>query len=335
MFRLNQLRPRRLLVAASLAAIAVQGMAVPALADSSTVVKVNGTDLFCPFDTADAGGTLFAITRDRTDGAGLRLRRPVHRAGRSRGVGARRWQGQSRAHADRLPRFMGHVRRRHRRGGRHCHRRRDLHRHRRVPGSAHLPTRCPEGDLRGPPRRRNAHRDDFCRDLRIRPRGVRGRHPGPDGPGPPPEGPKAGGPAPANDSPAGAITLSAGEKVQQWTGGAALASEAPCILGSGDDEFEFALGRTVWFSVPGTGNPITIDPRGSNFDTVVAAYASTAEGLTQVGCIDDDDVGQTQGSLTFDTTAGTTYLVQVGGVVGQFDGDPEDPQWGRLRLRVS
>ena len=34
------------------------------------------------------------------------------------------------------------------------------------------------------------------------------------------------------------------------------------------------LGRTVWYSVVGTGDPITIDPRGSDFDTVVAAYAS-------------------------------------------------------------
>ena len=34
-------------------------------------MKVNGTDLFCPFDTADAGGFLFAITRDRTDGEGF------------------------------------------------------------------------------------------------------------------------------------------------------------------------------------------------------------------------------------------------------------------------
>jgi hypothetical protein len=54
-----------------------------------------------------------------------------------------------------------------------------------------------------------------------------------------------------------------------------------------------------------------------------------------VGCVDDDQLGQAQGLLTFDTTAGATYLIQVGGVIGQFDGDPEDPQWGRLRLRIS
>ena len=53
-------------------------------------------------------------------------------------------------------------------------------------------------------------------------------------------------------------------------------------MGDGDDAFEFGIGRTVWYSVVGTGGPITIDPRGSDFDTVVAAYASTAGDLEQV-----------------------------------------------------
>ena len=147
-----------------------------------------------------------------------------------------------------------------------------------------------------------------------------------------PNGPKPGGAAPANDGPSGAIALTPGAATQQWTGGAAIESEAPCVMGEGDDAFEFGLGRTVWYSVVGTGDPITIDPRGSDFDTVVAAYASSANGLVQVGCVDDDEIGQAQGLLTFDTTLGTTYLVQIGGVIGQFGGDPEDPQWGRLRL---
>ena len=95
------------------------------------------------------------------------------------------------------------------------------------------------------------------------------------------------------------------------------------MLGEGDDAFEFPLGRTVWYSVVGTGDPITIDPRGSDFDTVIAAYTSSANDLVQAGCVDDDEIGQTQGLLTFDTTLGTTYLVQIGGVIGQFDGDPK------------
>ena len=60
-----------------------------------------------------------------------------------------------------------------------------------------------------------------------------------------------------------------------------------------------------------------------------------ANGLVQTGCIDDDRIGQAQGLLTLDTMLGTTYLVQIGGVIGQFAGDPEDPQWGRLRLQIN
>ena len=69
MTRSQRSRTRRsFLIAMSLAAIAIQAVAGPALGARSTVVKVNGTDLFCPFDTPAAGGQLFAITRDRTDG---------------------------------------------------------------------------------------------------------------------------------------------------------------------------------------------------------------------------------------------------------------------------
>ncbi len=150
-----------------------------------------------------------------------------------------------------------------------------------------------------------------------------------------PNGPKPGGTTPANDLPAAATPVAAGTKLQQWTGGAALGSEAPCLMDFGGDIFDFGLGRTVWFSIQGTGRPITVDPSGSDFDTVVATYGSSAAGIEPIGCVDDDAIHQAQGSLTFDTTAGVTYLVQVGGVVGVFGGDPDAPQWGRLRLHVS
>jgi hypothetical protein len=149
-----------------------------------------------------------------------------------------------------------------------------------------------------------------------------------------PSGPKAGGDAPANDAPTGAIALALGNGTREWTGGATIEPEAPCVFGEGDESFEFPLGRTVWFSVAGSGRQITIDPRGSDFDTVIAVYTSTGGSLTQVGCVDDEEVGQTQGLLTFSSTAGTTYFVQIGGVIGLLGGDPDYAQWGRLRLQV-
>ena len=115
------------------------------------------------------------------------------------------------------------------------------------------------------------------------------------------------------------------------TGGASLGSEAPCLMTFDGEVFDFPLGRTVWFALQGTGGPITVDTGGSNFDTVVAAYVGA--GLDQVACVDDAPIQRTpQGRVTIDTQLGVTYLVQVGGVVGNFGS--EDPEYGRLRLNV-
>jgi hypothetical protein len=322
-------------IAASLAAIAAQAIAAPAFSAASDVVKVNGTDLFCPFDTADAGGFLFAITRDRTDGEGYAfvdvLIEPAD-PGAPVLVGGKddpaltstgfhdSWDVMDDANGNVIgtasvdATFTGTGEFRLRRVSQDSVQMgifEDLV----VSGSLTVAT--PDAtftfDLAGCDAGTQDRLDQAHR----------------------PNGPKPGGAAPANDGPSAAIALTPGASTQQWTGGAATESEAPCMLGEGDDAFEFPLGRTVWYSVIGTGDPITIDPRGSDFDTVIAAYASSTNGLGQVGCVDDDDIGQTQGLLTFDTTPGTTYLVQIGGVLGVLGGDPEDPQWGRLRLHVS
>lgn len=144
-----------------------------------------------------------------------------------------------------------------------------------------------------------------------------------------PSGPKPGGPVPANDTRAGALPVSGGTKLQIDTGGASLAAETPCLVTVDDQVFEFSWGRTVWFSLTGTGGPVTIDPGGSGFDTVVAAYVSNGAALDQVGCVDDDPgLGSTQGSLTIGTQLGVTYFVQIGGVNG------DDPEFGHLRVRI-
>jgi hypothetical protein len=54
---------RRLAIVAALAALVVQATVGSALGAASSIVKVNGTDFFCPFETPDANGYLFAITR--------------------------------------------------------------------------------------------------------------------------------------------------------------------------------------------------------------------------------------------------------------------------------
>ena len=148
-----------------------------------------------------------------------------------------------------------------------------------------------------------------------------------------PNGPKPGGAVPANDTSAGALPVAPGSKVQMQTGGASLDPETPCLVTFDDQVFEFGWGRTVWFTLKGTGGPVTIDPGGSNFDTVVAAYVSTGAGLQQVACVDDNPSPVSlQGRATIDTQLGATYLIQIGGVVGDFGSDTAD--FGRLRLQV-
>ena len=145
-------------------------------------------------------------------------------------------------------------------------------------------------------------------------------------------GPKPGA-APANDAPDGAIRLTSKSKPNVLTGSTALEAEVPiltCPEGLGD-----AMGHTVWYTVVGTGDPITIDTSASDFDTVAAAYVADGGGLSEVACIDDQEfvpIGLSyQAILTFDTEAGVEYFVQVGGYSNPFGGDAES---GRLKLVV-
>ena len=56
---------------------------------------------------------------------------------------------------------------------------------------------------------------------------------------------------------------------------------------------------------------VNMDTRGSNFDTVLAAYSSTANGLVEVACSDDNN-GATS-KIRFTAAEATTYYIQVGG----------------------
>jgi hypothetical protein len=148
-----------------------------------------------------------------------------------------------------------------------------------------------------------------------------------------PRGPKAG-TAPANDTPDGAIALEPGDKLNERTTGTALDAEVPittCPEGIGDN-----LGHTVWFTVEGTGDEITFDTAGSDFDTVLAVYTREGDTFTELACIDDvffEPIGTSfQGSITGPTELGVTYWVQVGGFLNFFN--PEFAESGRLHVAV-
>lgn len=147
-----------------------------------------------------------------------------------------------------------------------------------------------------------------------------------------PRGPKPK-PAPVNDTPEGAIALSPGDRIQIDTSGAALEPEVPittCPQGEFDD-----FGHTVWYTVEGTGDVITIDTAGTRFDTVLAVYVMEGDELVEIACIDDvffDPIGLTfQAAISGPTELGVTYWIQVGGFRDFF---ADEAQSGRLKLTV-
>jgi len=149
-----------------------------------------------------------------------------------------------------------------------------------------------------------------------------------------PAGPKAGGRAPANDAPDGAIELAPGARFNVQNGGTQIDPEVG-ITTCPEGEFD-AMGHTLWYTVEGTGGPISIDTAGSNIDTVLAVYQPDGDGFLEVACIDDvfgDPIGITfQAALTIDTVEGETYYVQVGGFDARFQGG--NVEVGRLRLAI-
>lgn len=143
------------------------------------------------------------------------------------------------------------------------------------------------------------------------------------------QGPKPSGKTPKNDLPAGAIALSPGSRTSTSTRGASPAAELPfdCL---GD----LPVGHTVWYRIVGTGGTVTVDTAGSDYDTVAAVYTSPSAGTYEPladGCVDDvplTPIGRTlQSAVSFATTAGTTYYVQIGGF-------PEFVTYGNLRVAV-
>ena len=143
------------------------------------------------------------------------------------------------------------------------------------------------------------------------------------------------GPAPINDTPDGAIALHVGSRLNASTVG--TAAEPEIQLQNCPEGFFDQFGRTLWYTIEGTGSPITIDTAGTNFDSLIAVYVPTDPGFEEIACIDDvefEPIGATfQAALTVDTEDGVTYYVQIGGYDFPFD-EELNAQKGRLRVQV-
>ena len=130
-----------------------------------------------------------------------------------------------------------------------------------------------------------------------------------------PHGPKPGGTPPVNDLPESAVALLRGDNAQ--TKGAAWEPEATCVQEWEEETWEIPLGKTVWYTIRGTGDEVTVSTTGTHFDTVLAVYDSE---MGQIACVDDvlNGAFSLQAEVTFPTETGETYLVQAGGFDGQY-----------------
>lgn len=133
-----------------------------------------------------------------------------------------------------------------------------------------------------------------------------------------PAGPRRGGPAPSNDRPDGAIALVPGGSRTDQSRGAAPAAEVPLWCHDNPPYPEELTGNTLWYTVEGTGRPMTVDTAGSSFNTVLGVYARQGDVLVEIACVDDLFGETLQARGTFPTEAGQVYLAQVGGYASQF-----------------
>jgi hypothetical protein len=143
--------------------------------------------------------------------------------------------------------------------------------------------------------------------------------------------------ASSNDNRASASTLTSDSASPvDVTGNTLEASEPNTTSGGCAESFNHEVGATEWYRVTGTGGPLTIttdeptnapSPTSTAIDTVIFVYPHGSDGY--VVC--NDDISPTlpinrQSSVTFQSTVGQVYDVQV----GQFKGGPSNPAGGLI-----
>ncbi len=109
----------------------------------------------------------------------------------------------------------------------------------------------------------------------------------------------------------------AGARLMPGQNGSLTDTNSGATSEPGEPTAEYGSGvATKWFRFSPTSNgSVTIDTRGSNFDTVLGVYTGTAVNtLSRVAANDDavfDNVRTLQSQVSFGVTAGTDYWVRV------------------------
>jgi hypothetical protein len=133
---------------------------------------------------------------------------------------------------------------------------------------------------------------------------VSGGDPDPD-PDPDPE-------APENDLCSTAIAVTCGSTITGTTAGASAQEVPSCNL--------VFPGQGVWYSLVGNGGTITLSTCSSNtnFDTQIGVFSGSCTSLSCVAGNNNDTgcANSRQSTVSFPSTAGTTYYIYVTGVLG-------------------
>ena len=118
--------------------------------------------------------------------------------------------------------------------------------------------------------------------------------------------------APQNDSMATPEIL----RVTTLSGSSGSINTEATFVGERTPSCQPNTGHTVWWRYrPDVAMIVNMDTLGSNFDTVLAVYRSTASGLVQVACSDDIDENNNvhASEIRFTASGATSYYIQIGG----------------------
>jgi Putative metal-binding motif/Bacterial pre-peptidase C-terminal domain len=100
--------------------------------------------------------------------------------------------------------------------------------------------------------------------------------------------------------------------------------------------YNVGVARTAWYTIQGAGGQVTVTTQGSDFDTALFVYTGSLSGGV-VACNDDRSDTDTTSSVSFPSTPGTTYFIQVGRACNEV-GPPkcaDNPPSGTLSLTAT
>ena len=103
-----------------------------------------------------------------------------------------------------------------------------------------------------------------------------------------------------------------------------LANSASATPGveTGEPTQGVSMTRTMWiaWTAPSSGT-VVMDTLGSSFNTTLGVYTGTAVNALTTVVFNNDAAGGLQSQTNFNAVAGTTYNIQVGGIVGSGSGN--------------